>query len=219
LLGVVALLAYQRTSRRSLLFVSAACGSLALLTRYAGIPIVATTAIALLCFGRHSARRRIADVVVYVALALVPVVLWLMRNVSASGTATNRTISWQSIKTAHWAEASEALTSWLFIPTTWLHPIVTGMILLGAAVTALSVVIADARASVKSAPGSGGETQAGVASLVGLFAVLYVGFLCVSIMLFDHGTPPRSAGSCRLRCSRGDPAARDNLAHVSLFGP
>jgi hypothetical protein len=188
LLGVVALVAYRRTSRRSALVAAAACGATVVLTRYAGLPVAAAAAIVLLFCGPHSARRRVGDTALYLVIALGPFVLWLVRNFLVAGTATNRAVSWQLLETAHMVEACSVLASWLLIPTAWLPPAVVGAILIGAVVLGAMVVVADARASVAPADAGKGDA-AGVALLLGLFAVIYVVFIALSIMLFDRHVP------------------------------
>jgi hypothetical protein len=188
LLGVMALVAYRRTSRWPALVAAAACGAAVGLTRYAGLPVVGAAAIMLLFFGRPPLRRRIRDTLLYLMIALGPLALWLVRNFAVAGTATNRGVSWQPLDAGHMTEASRVLASWLLLPTAWLPPAVVGAILLGAIVVGVAVVVADARASRAPADAAGGDA-AGVALLLGLFAVIYVAFIAVSITLFDRHVP------------------------------
>jgi hypothetical protein len=188
LLGVMALVAYRRTSRWPAFVAAAACGAAVGLTRYAGLPVVAASAIVLLFFGRHALRRRLRDTMVYLVIALGPLALWLIRNFAVAGTATNRGVSWQPLDAAHMTEASRVLASWLLLPTAWLAPAVVGAILVGVVVVGVGVVVADARAS-RAPADAAGRDAAGVALLLGLFAVIYVAFIAVSIMLFDRHVP------------------------------
>ena len=90
LTGLLLLIAYNEGKpKRSLLIASAVFAALALLTRWFGAPLALTGAL-LLLFQRDAAlRQRAANSLLYLAIAMTPVCLWLARNLLQIGRLSN----------------------------------------------------------------------------------------------------------------------------------
>ena len=69
---------------------SAGC---AMATRYVGVTLLPPIVCTLLFFGNRSIKHKIADIFVATIVALLPIASWLIRNILATGTATNRTLA------------------------------------------------------------------------------------------------------------------------------
>lgn len=73
-----------------MLVIASLLAAAATLTRYAGVSLVATGALAVLAFGVGPFPRRLRDATLFSLLAAGPIALWLARNVFLAGTATSR---------------------------------------------------------------------------------------------------------------------------------
>lgn len=102
-------------SLRSLVLASLT-GSLALLTRYAGVSMALAFALVILLFSRVTVRRRLRDALIFAGLSISPLVFWLLRNSLSAGTATSREFVFHPIGKPQIAQALTTLSSWLQIP-------------------------------------------------------------------------------------------------------
>jgi hypothetical protein len=80
LLGLVLLGRYQEKPGSRRLIGAAAAVGLAWLSRYAGVVLVTTGALALLCFGHSGRRTRVKATLVFTALSSLPMTLFILRN-------------------------------------------------------------------------------------------------------------------------------------------
>jgi hypothetical protein len=80
LLGLILLGAYQDEPEARRLIGAAVAVGLAFLSRYAGVALVATGALGLLCFGDSGRRKRVEDALVFTALSSFPMTLFVVRN-------------------------------------------------------------------------------------------------------------------------------------------
>jgi 4-amino-4-deoxy-L-arabinose transferase-like glycosyltransferase len=113
-LGLGLLAAHLRSGRWSTLVLASASIALALLTRYAGLPLVATGVLALLLFGRRSALDRLTRSVCFGLVALLPLVLWLVRNDVETGFTTGRSVSWHPLTFRRFTHETSDITLFLF---------------------------------------------------------------------------------------------------------
>ena len=77
---------FLRSGSRHVLWLAGFFAAAACLTRYAGVALVASVAIVLTTTPGIPHRRRIWDVLVFAAIAMAPVTLWLLRNYLVAGT-------------------------------------------------------------------------------------------------------------------------------------
>lgn len=93
LIGFYALQSHIERPRTAVVVGLGACLAAATLTRYIGLALVVSSMLSIMLLSRTSLRRRILDCVVLGAISIVPVDLWLRRNVVVAGTGTNRALS------------------------------------------------------------------------------------------------------------------------------
>ncbi len=92
-LCLIALLAfggYVARPRISPLLIAAVAVSLAFVTRLAGAALLFTGAISLLFLMRENVRRRVRDLVIFLAASCLPIILWTIRNLAFAGTTADR---------------------------------------------------------------------------------------------------------------------------------
>jgi hypothetical protein len=158
---------------------------LACLTRYVGAAgIAAGTAVML--WPRRGARFGLRHAAAFLAVGLIPVGTWLMRDVWVSGTSTNRQILWHPIDPSRLAEAGATFAQWL-LPDgivavqgwlVWLGGVLGVACLAGAALLLLR----------HPEPLTGGSDP-GLARALGWFILAYAGVLLGNLLLLDSSTP------------------------------
>lgn len=87
--GTLFLLEHLRNPRRFALVVAAMCLGLAVLTRYSGLPFVAAGSATLLLLRRREALRN-GDLAVFLAVAVLPLAAFLVRNLTVADSLVNR---------------------------------------------------------------------------------------------------------------------------------
>jgi len=90
LLAITALVEYLDRRRAVLLVASAVLVSLATLTRYAGLALMAAAFLGLWLLSRDSWKRRLLDSALFATFTLAPLYLWFRRNALVAGTLVNR---------------------------------------------------------------------------------------------------------------------------------
>jgi hypothetical protein len=171
------------------LIAGAAAAALAWLTRWVGGAVVAAAAMAILVAGPGTLRRRLADGVLFAALATAPPAGWMLRNVVAAQTATNRTLSLSAISIEDLAAVLETIASWL-IPGTNRVALFTGQHAVMAALTlaAAAGFVALVHYVVRpTVSGRASLAKTPIAFL--LLAVTHIAAVLVGAALFDSAVP------------------------------
>jgi 4-amino-4-deoxy-L-arabinose transferase-like glycosyltransferase len=104
---------YIKSQKRWQFFVAALASSLAFLTRYVGVSVVATGCIALLLWFPGRMKRKLWVASGYGFIAVLPSVIWYVRNYLLTGSFTNRVLSYHPISFTQWKEGAVALASWM----------------------------------------------------------------------------------------------------------
>jgi 4-amino-4-deoxy-L-arabinose transferase-like glycosyltransferase len=185
--------------QRALLLASAAAAALAVLTRYVGVAGVITGIAALLLPSSDRPwRRRLRDVVLFAAIALLPLTLWVARNRYVAGTATNRELALHPVSASQLRNAVDVMTLWLFTARVPWRGRAMGLAVAGAALVAAGIASRRRTAQMRNgSPESSSPAQRGseacaahrFAMLLVLFCIVYVMTVVVSISLFDAATP------------------------------
>jgi 4-amino-4-deoxy-L-arabinose transferase-like glycosyltransferase len=118
LLAMSSLLAMARhleTNRYSWLLAAASFAALAVLTRYVGVAVIITGAAALLLSGKRQWRGRVSAALIFGALAGVPLVLWTIRNISLTGSQTDRQVSFHPPGLKQVVTGFSTVSSWLLL--------------------------------------------------------------------------------------------------------
>jgi hypothetical protein len=186
-IALAALHAYAQRPTRRLFFLACDATALALLCRWTGAPLVWTGLIVLCAFGSGGIVKRLGRCAAFGFYSCLPIGLWLLRNLRASGSATNRTFTPHPLTSQHISDALCTVSGWAvpgFRPgLPQRHSLVPMVLLcLGAACLAGLFVLRGAdggmRARLRRLPWA----------YMG-FVVLYCAFLLVSISYFDRMTP------------------------------
>ena len=183
--GLFLLIEHLERPRWKLLLGSAGAVSLAFLARYVGVALVGAGALSILIFSRKSIYRRAADAVVFGAVSCLPMALWVLRNMAASGSATSRKWAVHPITQQHWQGALSNASSW-FLPglsrlgADWRRMAEAGILILVAAFAVWAFMV-----SRRTAGSATGLRPAGP---LACFACVYFALLVVSVSFFDAHT-------------------------------
>jgi 4-amino-4-deoxy-L-arabinose transferase-like glycosyltransferase len=171
-------------------FAAALLAGAALLTRYAGIALIVTGGLALVILSQRSLWQRLWQASTFAFVSLLPLSLWLVRNMTLAGNATNRTLAYHPPDTQQIVQALDTLSGWLFVPPTMPSEIK----ILVPALPLLLIVIA-----LFLPRNDAGQLRIGVSTTLAnqqrmmhvliLFAVTYTLFLLGSITWIDANTP------------------------------
>jgi hypothetical protein len=110
-LGMIVL--YLKSQKRWQFFAAAIASSLAFLTRYVGVSIVATGCIALLLWFPAKIKRKLSIAIGYGFVAVIPSVIWYFRNYLLTGSFTNRVLGFHSVSFTQLKEGAITLASWI----------------------------------------------------------------------------------------------------------
>jgi len=115
LASFILLAVYFDTLNRALLIVSAIATAASFSTRYVGVVLVFTGVAALLSFNGRTVRRRLADAIVFAAIACLPMAIWAIRNHQVAGDATDRALVFHAIKPGQIVSGISTMSSWLLL--------------------------------------------------------------------------------------------------------
>jgi 4-amino-4-deoxy-L-arabinose transferase-like glycosyltransferase len=114
LLGLYAMVNYLESDRYWFLILSSLSVALAFLTRYMGISLIVTGVIALLAISSKPRYRKIRDAVLFLAITLLPSLIWIIRNLVVADNAVNRELVFHPINLSHIKSASYVVSTWIF---------------------------------------------------------------------------------------------------------
>jgi hypothetical protein len=137
--GLVLISSYLEKNRRILLLSAAGLVALAWMTRYVGAALMAAGALALLIRAKPSLWRRITDAAIFSIVASLPMIVWLMWNRAATGTAMHRPICYHPIDAQRLEGGFETVLRW-FLPTEAPH--MARFMVMGVVAIALVAIIA-----------------------------------------------------------------------------
>jgi len=189
--GVLSLFLYLARRRNTLLLVvSGAALGMAVLTRYAGLGVVAGAVAVLVLDRRILVRRKLAESFLMLCLSLGPILLFLVRNLIVAGEAVNRPrLFWHPPPIETWASGAAAILRWA-LPDRWVAAVGPERGLLGAIVG--MVVVCAILIRVLFAP-LGQEDNArrplAMAKVLSGSALGYLGLIVVTLLFVDRLTP------------------------------
>ena len=173
---------YLRNSLNHWLILTAIFTSLALLTRYVGFSLVGAFCIVLILNRQHIWRKRMKDLVIFLAITLLPTLLWLVRNWLVSETLTNRILDWHPISSENVSFLIKAVNSWGLLP----QRLVVGRETLAFTGIIICLALVGVFWLLRSLPKPGkAPSQEFVLLCVGW---LYVGLLITSLFFLDATT-------------------------------
>ncbi|NLW51481.1 MAG: hypothetical protein GXY85_11670 [Candidatus Brocadiaceae bacterium] len=188
LAALISLHAYTQRPLRRFFLSACAATALALLCRWTGPPLVATGVLVFCVFGPGGVWKRLGRAAAFGSLSVLPTALWLLRNLLAGGTATNRTFAFNPISPKTFLAGLATVSGWA-VPK--FHPgwvgerqslIPMALLCLGAACVAVRFVF-------RRGEGTAGRRLGRLPWAYVWFWFLYCGFLLVSLLFFDRLTP------------------------------
>jgi Dolichyl-phosphate-mannose-protein mannosyltransferase len=109
LLAALLLLLHINGQHYLLLIAAALSASLALTARYAGVTMLPPMVMTILLLKNRPLRNRIRDSVILVTIAVVPLAVWLLRNLMVAHSTTSRTIGFHPIGISEISNMANAL--------------------------------------------------------------------------------------------------------------
>ena len=177
----VALALYINQPRRSFFMLAVLLSALAYLSRYSGAAVLLAGFLSLLTLGKRSLKVKARDAFVFIALASLPMLLWMVRNMLLTGSTTNRGLSIHLINSDTLRQFLDTIFYW-FSPKLHSH-------WLEVALLTLVFVISAAFAWRQIRRHCETDCRAPYLAIILLvFSVVYVVFLMVSLSFFDAST-------------------------------
>jgi hypothetical protein len=190
--GIVGVACYlAKPMRRPILLLTSLLVGAAWMTRYVGISLVVSAGAALARVRRSLRKSRVAEWVVFVGLAILPIAAWVVRNVWLTGNAVDRPpAAWHPPSLDSLQLGSRTILNWV-LPDALVDSLpgayriaAAGILMMVAAV--LVAWYLRATRSTKDAPGSHGT---GLSLALVSYAVAYLGVVSISVLGFDRITP------------------------------
>jgi 4-amino-4-deoxy-L-arabinose transferase-like glycosyltransferase len=184
LLTLLALIRVVERGRGRDIAAAGLLAALAFLTRYVGLALVASGALAILSVGGAAVRARLARAAGFAAFAASAPVAWAVRDLVAGGSLTNRAIDFHLPGGSRLLEAAGTVSLWL-LPGRVPFGVRVGL----AAMVVVVVMAFGLRALLRR----GGREVSGRPAVLGwtllLFVVLYPLSLLASLAFLDASTP------------------------------
>jgi len=177
---------YVDDPRPGVLLASAEAASLAMLTRYAGVALVATGVIAIGMFGPKPLLRKLRQMAVFTAVSCTPLIVWLIRNSIVGGTSTDRTFCWHPVTVAQVLNGFRTIAAWL-LPRESPGLLQDALVITLIVIVALTVPILTGRRRREVLDAMGARWKG--PCLFAIFAAAYAAFILVSISIYDANTP------------------------------
>jgi len=190
LAGFLLLCGYFEDQRAWRLVVAAACLALAVLARYAAIPMIGTAILGVLLFRRARFRSRLWDALIFTLVSCGPLGLWLLRNWLVAGNSTDRHFFTHWITAKHFNSARLTCARWVYFGAGKLTVDRQATILwvaLGVLLLLVGVLIW--KTVRPNRDGAGEPLVPRLPWLLLIFVLSYFGFLVGSICFFDFNTP------------------------------
>lgn len=181
LLSFILIDEYLTSRKRLWLILSALAVSLAFLSRYAGLSLVATGVILLLIQQNRSLWERVKESIQYSLISISLLVIWLIRNMFLSGSTTNRVITYYPISESYYNHILTNLQGW-FTPGSTIFHIGDGKLLLALAALVFLIGLFYYQ---KVSGEEKNLRQTFLGRMIGIYLILYTIVLFISRWFFD----------------------------------
>jgi 4-amino-4-deoxy-L-arabinose transferase-like glycosyltransferase len=183
--GYILLAYYLENNRRWLLFIASALVGLAILTRYAGLAFLPPVLLLILFRRGYSLRHKLPELGMALLIAILPVAIWMLRNMLIADTATNRTLVFHMIKKSRMVQFSQTVTQF-FVP--WKIPSLNPTLfvyLFSFVILILVIFVVHKHGKVQSQNAAGYY----LVLLNLIFAAAYLAFVIFSASFLDAAIP------------------------------
>ena len=161
-------------------------------TRYVGVVLFPTIALALFLLEKRDIKLKIRDIIIFTIVASIPLALWLIRNILIAQTATNREFSIHLVGFGHVKSFLYTMYN-SFIPISILPKIKMVRIASAVVFFALATVFFLGGGSIIYRKADRKQNPTSMAMvlplLCAIYYVIYVVFLFIHISLLDANTP------------------------------
>jgi hypothetical protein len=183
---------FLKEERLRYLLASALLVGVAWLARYVGVAVLIASAGSVLVLSRRSVRQRLVDSAVLVAGGCLPMAVWMVRNIAAAGSPTDRVLSVEPIRASVVFRGLSTMSEW-FLPHVIGAQLRVGILLCVLLGLVLSRLWRSNRQGTAGGPqpalSAGGSVTIELSRVLVAFSSVYLIFLIVSISLFDAATP------------------------------
>lgn len=193
--GIIFLNHYFKKESIYYFFLSAACVSMAFLARYVGITLIGAIALTILLIDNKHFWKRLGLAILYGVIAIIPMLLFIIRNIIVAGNAANRRVEYHPFNMEHLWSMLVTYQSWLVPGSDRFNFIPAQEIILN--LTVLVVIALAVALGLKKI--SQTLQQNGTAKLVEklrqspfifvIFMAMYLILVGISISFFDKSTP------------------------------
>jgi hypothetical protein len=114
LLSLLFLSVYSETRRRTAFFLASIFAGAALLTRFTGLALVISGTLGFLLLDHRPWKKRLPPAFAFAALASLPCLLFLLRNVFLTGSLANRPVGWTPAGFRLLTRLLPTLSNWIF---------------------------------------------------------------------------------------------------------
>ena len=142
MLALAALAFHMDKPSWHVLALAALAAGAAFMTRYVGLALVATGTLGLVLWRVGTWRQRLRDAALFGAGACLPMALWVVRNVGAARTATDRAITHGIVSRAELAKGVHTVSAWLMPSDLYGRRKLAVTLVLLAAAVAFAVLVA-----------------------------------------------------------------------------
>ncbi len=186
-LGIYLAAEYLDNEKRSYIISAAVVIGLAFLTRYPGVVYIATIVSGIILFSKKPLMGKMRDTIIFIAISSSFIMVWLARNISSAGSATNRQVSLHPVTAADINNALTTFSNWL-LPGL---PPSAKTFFFGLVVIILLIFFVMYE-STREARVSDKRIKPAISSLpllLGIFIVAYTSFLLISKTFMDAHIP------------------------------
>lgn len=178
------------SSSRRLLGLAGVFVAVAILTRYAGVSVMAAGTLCILLVGQREANWRLRSAGLFVVLGLAPVAWWLATSISDGGSIANRQVLFHPINPDLIRAYQAEVVSWVFgrqLPLPWRPRAILAILI--ASIGPIYFLVSRIRSGGLGRPR--GDTYGEVLPwFLGSYLLAYVGVLTANSLFLDAGTPP-----------------------------
>ena len=177
----VTLALYINQPRRSFFILAVLFSALVYLSRYSGIAVLVASFLSLLTLGKRPFKVKVRDTFIFIGLASLPILLWMVRNILLTGSTTNRGLYIHLINSDTMRQFLDVIFYW-FSPklhSHWLEVAFLSLVFVICAAFAWREIRRRCEADRKAPY---------LVIILLIFSVVYVAFLMVSLSFFDAST-------------------------------
>ena len=184
LLAFLLMALYSSSEKWTFLFFTSIALGLGIATRYVGIALLPPFLISLFLFNRKSFRQKFLALLWFTTLAILPLTVWLIRNLKLTQSAANRTFVFHPIDINRIKSMINTFHNFIFpaFENRWINAVELSMVLL------IIIFILFHLFKIRSAFTSNDLSCRVFIALGIIFTVSYILVLVLSISFFDAGT-------------------------------